>query len=104
LNWEKGCTELVNKLNISWQPFHVKVRTASGSTQNILGRITVPITFKNTTVNMNIFLCPTLEQELDLVVDFWKSFDVEPEVFGIEEIPAEIEVDKPPKKAEPEQH
>jgi len=79
----KGCRELVNKLNI-WRPFHAKVRTASGFTENILGRNTVPITFKNTTVNMDLFLCPTWKQELYLGVDFWKSFDVAQDVFEIE--------------------
>jgi len=81
-----------------------KGKTASGSTQNILGRITVPVTFKKITVNMDLFLCSALEQELYLGVDFWKSFHVTRKVFGVEEISADTEVEKPPRKAVPEPH
>jgi len=31
----KGCSELVNKLNISWRPIHAKVRTATACPRTV---------------------------------------------------------------------
>jgi len=76
--------------------FDANVRTANGLTQKILGRITVPLTFKNTTVDMDLFICLTLEQELYLGVDFWQSFGVAPRIFALKEVLTAPKVKKPP--------
>ncbi|KAH8303053.1 hypothetical protein KR059_010889, partial [Drosophila kikkawai] len=99
----RGCRELLETLDITWKPYYAQVKTANGATQSILGKVSIPMTYRNVTVMMDLFLCPSLEQELYLGVDFWKSFQIAPEVFELESIQEEVVPEKE-QKEEPEPH
>ena len=85
----KGCRELVEKLNLDIQPILTKVKTASGQYHRILGKINVSIRYKDQEHRMLLYLCPDLEQDLYLGIDFWKIFKLAPDILGIDEIDME---------------
>lgn len=54
------------------------VRTADGSSQEVVGFIKENITFKGIDKLITIFIIPSLDKELFLGVDFWELFDLLP--------------------------
>ncbi|KAH8328917.1 hypothetical protein KR067_006553, partial [Drosophila pandora] len=82
----RGCRELVERLEIPWKPWHAKVRTANGSQQQILGKVKMKVEYKKRTREILFYLCPSLEQELYLGVNFWQEFEIASELFGVCEV------------------
>lgn len=74
----KNSLEFVNKINVKLLPFSSCVKTANGSSVEIIGRFSGNITFRNITRNFTIFVAPKLEQLLYLGSDFFDSFDLWP--------------------------
>lgn len=56
------------------------VKTADGNAQQVIGWINVDITFKDIIRNLNLFIIPSLSQRLILGIDFWKNFNLMPNV------------------------
>lgn len=82
----KGCRELVESLNCDIRTIFSNVRTASGHEHRILGSIRVNIRYKELVKELELYLCPDLEQALYLGMDFWKLFNIAPELLEINEI------------------
>ena len=85
----RGARDLVGPISdqISW--CHTSVRTAGGSHHPILGKINLPVKYKNVTHEIFFYICPSLDQELYLGVDFWVKFALAPEIFPVEAIQME---------------
>lgn len=45
--------------------------------------------YENITKEMCLYLCPDLEQELYLGIDFWRTFEIAPEEVGVAEVDIE---------------
>lgn len=52
------------------------VKTADGTSQNVVGFVKETITFRGTDKIMTIFLIPSLDKELFLAIDFWDAIDL----------------------------
>lgn len=82
----RGCRELVEKLGVSIERFVSSVTTAGGGAHTVLGKLTLPVKYKELEKNITFYLCPYLEQHVYLGIDFWRVFQLAPDVVAIEEI------------------
>lgn len=57
------------------------VRTADGRRQKTLGYLQVEVSFRGITKRLKILIIPSITQRLILGLDFWKAFQLAPEVF-----------------------
>lgn len=58
------------------------VRTADGKTQEVKGWVEVDISFKGQTKPIKLFIIPTISSRLILGIDFWKSFNLVPNIIS----------------------
>ncbi|KAL4702123.1 hypothetical protein ACJJTC_010654 [Scirpophaga incertulas] len=58
-----------------------KVNVADGSECDTLGFMTLPITFNNVTKIIKFYVIPSIVSNIILGVDFWKAFNLMPEIF-----------------------
>lgn len=77
----KGCGETISKLNLKVSQFNSSLKTADGNRQSIIGYVEVPVTYKGLTREILFYLSPTLKQNVYLGVNFWKSFEIAPQIF-----------------------
>lgn len=82
----KGCREITDELDLELIPIFSNVKTASGHQHRILGKVKVSIRYKDREDDLFMYLCPDLEQALYLGIDFWRKFELAPEVIGIDEL------------------
>ncbi|KAM8714866.1 hypothetical protein ACLKA7_001989 [Drosophila subpalustris] len=80
----RGCRELAEELDLPVKPYVSIVRTASGEDRSIIGRMVVPVEYKGEIREVEMYLCPYLEQTAYLGIDFWRIFGIAPEVVGSE--------------------
>lgn len=85
----KNCRELVDKIGGYISPIYSLVSTADGKSHRLLGKLELEIRFNDKINKILFYLCPDLEQEAYLGVDFWKKFNLAPEVFEVDEIDVE---------------
>lgn len=62
------------------------VKTAAGQYHRILGKVRVKIKYQDKTEEMELYLCPDLDQKLYLGIDFWRIFQLDPDIIGVNEI------------------
>ena len=53
-----------------------QLSTADGKRQEVLGKMTLPVTYKEITRNIEFLICPSIKKDFILGVHFIKSFDV----------------------------
>lgn len=82
----KNCREIIEELGIPIIPMSSRVTTAGGTQYNVLGKIKAIIKYQEQEKFMTLYLCPQLEQELYLGIDFWRTFELAPDVIGAAEI------------------
>lgn len=58
------------------------VKTADGKLQQVVGWLSVSVTFKGKSRTLNIFIIPSISQRLILGIDFLKSFELIPNIVG----------------------
>lgn len=85
----KGCRELFEELEVPLVPIFTFISTASGQKHRLLGKIRVDVEYNNMSRKIEFYLCPDLEQPAYLGVDFWRNFEIAPEVVGVSEINVE---------------
>lgn len=64
--------------NHPYKKLNSKVHTADGKPQNIVGFVRTNIIFRSLEKPIEIYIIPSLSQQLYLGVDFWRSFDLLP--------------------------
>lgn len=82
----KGCREVVERLGCKIHKYCKNIRTASGHKKRVLGKIVVEVKYKEKIGVLVLYLCPDLEQECYLGIDFWKLFEIAPEIISVDEI------------------
>lgn len=63
-------------------PLKSYVRTADGTFQKVVGYLHVNVVFRGQERKLYMLIVPAITQRLILGLDFWKSFNLAPEVFG----------------------
>lgn len=84
-----GCRELIENLNCSFKEIYSNVRTAGGGEHRILGKVTLDVVYKGMKRNLDLYLCPDLDQELYLGIDFWKIYQLAPDIIKVDGIDIE---------------
>lgn len=85
----KGCRELLGQLEMSFIPIFSQARTAAGQVHTILGNVNLKVQYKDKIEEMDFYLCPELEQQLYLGIDFWRLFGLAPEIIEVNELDIE---------------
>lgn len=88
----KQCREIAEELNLQIFPYVSAISTASGQRHRILGKIIVNIEYKDKTREIILYLCPDLQQDLYLGTDFWRLFEIAPEIFSLEEVNLDLQI------------
>lgn len=92
----KGALDLLKESKTPFSKCNSLVKTASGEPQTIIGKLSCPVTYKETTKKITFFIAPTLSQEIYLGVNFWKEFELAPQLFGhVSEISCEPPLENP---------
>lgn len=76
----KLAVEIQNKLNLTQRK--TTIRTADSREQLCFGTVDLPITFKNEKKILHFFVVPSLSQDIILGVDFWKKFQIAPNIIS----------------------
>lgn len=63
-----------------------KVSTALGQRHRILRKIIIKLEYDISIKKITLFLCPVVKQEFKLGPAFWRLYEIEPQMFPIEEI------------------
>lgn len=77
-----GAIEFLCNLDLSWTKLSSTVSTADGKSQSVLGYINVPVEYQNDVHPLKLFIVPSLAQKLYLGVDFWKAFQIAPNIIS----------------------
>ncbi|KAI8116696.1 hypothetical protein CVS40_11281 [Lucilia cuprina] len=74
-----GCDsiEFLKDHNVQISDFRSEVKTASGSTMPIVGKIITDVTFNDRSEPITFYICPGLSQKLYLGFNFWKIFGLD---------------------------
>lgn len=86
----RGCRELMADLGCSMKRIFSNVATASGQKFRILGKVNLKISYNDIVKEIELYLCPDLEQKLYLGIDFWRLFSLAPDIIKIDEVDMEI--------------
>lgn len=68
-------------LGIELTKVDFNVTTADGSSQSVLGTLTLPVTYNTITREVVFYVIPSLSPNFILGVNFWKQFRIAPELF-----------------------
>lgn len=70
-------------VSFGFQLEHFKsfVTTADGKVQNVFGTMDIPVSFKDKKHIISFFVIPTLSPTIILGVDFWRQFQLAPQLF-----------------------
>jgi len=60
------------------------VNTADGQRQNVIGRLKTPVQYEGKTEDFEMYIIPSLSQDLYLGIDFWSSFELLPPAMRVE--------------------
>lgn len=80
------------------------VATSDGSKQNIVGVVDLVVNFKDQEKSHRFYVVPTLKQSLYLGFDFWRSFNIAPELHKLEISEVSLSPDVPKENPEMNQH
>lgn len=69
-------------LGFSLDKLESYVTTADGVRQDVIGTMQVLVTYNNIKKYVNFFVIPSLSPVIVLGVDFWKQFDIAPQLFS----------------------
>lgn len=77
----KDCLGTLSRLHMDYKPFRCSLKTADGVKQEVIGFTEIPVTYKNITKKITFYLSPNLSQFVYLGVNFWKEFEMAPQLF-----------------------
>ena len=82
----KDCLQFLNKIQKDFQKISSHVKTADGTKQQVLGFVMLNVEYKDFSKLHKFFLIPSLSKPLYLGIDFWRSFQIAPELHQNSEI------------------
>lgn len=78
----RNAMQRIEQLGLTMKPINQSVHTADGSSQSVLGFVEPKVSFKDRVEKIRLFVIPSLTQELYLGVDFWRKFELAPDIIG----------------------
>lgn len=102
----KDCFSLLKELGVNAQRYRSKVTTAAGRFHKVNGKIKILVKYRGKEHEVTFYLCPSLEQKVYLGIDFWRIFNLAPDLLNVSEIDYEkiAESFRPTDKGNLEQH
>lgn len=85
----RECRELVEVLGLEIKKIYSNVRTAAGSKHRILGKVEAGVEYNQRKAQICFYLCPDLDKKVYLGIDFWRAFDLVPDVVKVDELDIE---------------
>lgn len=56
------------------------IKTADSRQQIVYGNLKIPVCFRDKSYEINFYVVPSLTQEIILGIDFWKNFQIAPNI------------------------
>ncbi|KAH8325114.1 hypothetical protein KR074_002522, partial [Drosophila pseudoananassae] len=78
--------EHIIKKRIPFKRSFGPISTADGHKQEVVGCLSIPIEYENITKELQLFIIPSLSQDLYLGIDFWTTFDLLPPSMEVAEL------------------
>lgn len=78
----RNAISIVKSLGLKVKEIQSNLKTADGASQQVVGYVTIPITFANKTATIQLYIVPSLINELYLGIDFWSKFGIAPSVIN----------------------
>lgn len=78
----KNSAELISSLGIKIKQLKSYIQTADGTANPVTGHVFLPITYMNKTEILKFCIVPSLKSEIYLGINFWKKFNVAPDVIS----------------------
>jgi hypothetical protein len=75
-----GGENLVKRLDLTILEKNVYVSTADGAGHSVLGFVNLPFSYNNITKVVPTLVIPSIKQRLILGMDFWRAFNIKPEI------------------------
>lgn len=72
---------MLEQLQLKFTPILSTLKTADGGNLTVIGYIEIPVCYNSLTRNILFYLSPNLNQTLYLGINFWKSFNIAPQLF-----------------------
>lgn len=73
---------------VQYKPLKSYVHTAGGEKQNITGVLNVEVTYNNLVKPLKLYVIPSIRQKLILGHDFWRIFQLAPNIIGALDSPS----------------
>lgn len=80
----KDCLQFLEKLQLKYTPIYTSLKTADGNKQNVIGFLEIDTLYNKISKKILFYLSPSLSQHLYLGINFWKSFNIAPELFVLD--------------------
>lgn len=78
----KNSIEFLESSGLKWNRIRSYVKTADGTPNEVLGYVTIPLTYNNIQEFIRLCVVPSLSEELYLGMDFWEKFGVIPYIIS----------------------
>jgi hypothetical protein len=76
----RNCMSTIKGLGLALKPISRSIRTADGSSNSMVGFVDANVVYENQSRLIRFYLVPTLQHNLYLGIDFWRSFNVAPNI------------------------
>lgn len=100
----RNSLNFLQSINKSFLKIHSMVSTSDGTKQPVVGVVHLLAKYNSIEQLHKFFIVPTLSQELYLGFDFWRAFNIAPELHNINISELNIDLDVPSESPENEQH
>lgn len=87
--------------DVVYKPIKATASTADGSSQRIIGKFKLNVEYRSEEKSLDLYIVPSLQQELYLGMDFWRLFGIFPKELEIAELNSK---EKDSQNPEVEQH
>lgn len=78
----QNAQELLEKLQISTKPYDVEIRTADGTKHKVTQYADIPFVYNGKCKIIPTLILPDVSAKLILGMDFWNSFNIQPQIIG----------------------
>ncbi|XP_044574087.1 uncharacterized protein LOC116655403 [Drosophila ananassae] len=82
---DKLAAEVMEMKN-TYKSVNVNAETADGRSQRITGKLSTIVEYNNIRKPMELYIVPSLKQDLYLGIDFWKAYDLLPRSLQVGEV------------------
>lgn len=69
--------QILSDSSLKFKKFFGNVRTADGKSQQVVGSISLMVTYNNKTLSIDFLIVPSIKQEVICGMDFWNTFGIQ---------------------------